>query len=59
MDTLEALDRAIMAGCVNSMRRGPGEIVARRPREEREALERLTSDDVARLRDDVTAPKGK
>lgn len=50
MKPLDAFVKVLDGAAVSSRRLAPGEIIAHAPREIREALKELTSDDVARLR---------
>lgn len=49
---LEALNTAIMAGCVLSVRSKPGAVIEKLRLETREQLQKLTSDDLTKMRID-------
>lgn len=50
MDPAEALDHTITAGLLIATRPGPGGVVQRMDKAHREALSRLTSDELAKVR---------
>ena len=50
MDSIDALDRAIMAGFLSSAGRKPGAVVSRLPKDVRDALHKLTSDEARSMR---------
>lgn len=50
MDPAEALDHAVTIGLLIATRPGPGGVVQRMSRETREALSRLTSDQLTKVR---------